>query len=264
MMTYPLITSLTPHLAARYAYLKARIETLSPYPDKVQCMAVTKYLAPEALPMLWEAGMLLWGENRVQDACHKWEVLASQLSEKASSQVTHSKIGAEYPFQGRWELIGTLQKNKINKLLHAPWQVSRIQSVDSLVLAQALHERLRVLDTRTVPLPILCQVNITQEVTKHGFTSSEILRDWETLCHYDTLQIEGLMTMLPVESSPKEQAKGFEALRTLQETLQTMTPYPLTTLSMGMSQDWELALAQGATCIRMGRWLYRPEPPPAL
>ncbi|MFM7468018.1 MAG: YggS family pyridoxal phosphate-dependent enzyme [Vampirovibrionales bacterium] len=245
----PLIETLTPFLAQRYAYLQARIAQLSPYPHRVTCLAVTKYLPASLIPQVWESGILHLGENRVQDACSKWEILAQK--------------GHTPPAQSSWELIGTLQKNKLNKLLQSPWQVRRIQSLDSLELAQVLHQKVCV-SGFTMPLPVLCQVNITQEPSKHGFTPETLYAQWEALQACRMLRIEGLMTILPLGCSPERQAAWFHAMNMLRTRLIPLSDTPLETLSMGMSQDWEEALKHGASCIRLGRWLYEPEAPPVL
>jgi pyridoxal phosphate enzyme (YggS family) len=136
----------------------------------------------------------------------------------------------------QWHFIGTLQRNKINKAHFA-----LIHSVDSLSLASAFPE----------PTPILLQVNTSNEPTKHGWSPEALLTDYSALCNLPHIQIQGLMTI----ASRTDPATCFSTLRQLRDTLSTPA-LPLPHLSMGMSSDYPLAIAHGATLLRIGSALF--------
>lgn len=214
--------------------------------DSVQLIAVTKYAQPEWIEGLISLGLTQFGENRPQ-----------QLAERQS----------RWP-QVQWHLIGHLQRNKVKSVLGT---TALIHSVDSLRLAERLSEaatswdRLpacHAADQSTVgqpaPLPILCEVNVSGEASKDGFTMADLCAGWDALVRLPGIQVRGLMTMAPFSDDPESARPVFARLRNLREELQTTSPASLhlPDLSMGMSGDFEVAIQEGATLIRVGSRLF--------
>ncbi|MGL4941852.1 MAG: YggS family pyridoxal phosphate-dependent enzyme [Thermoguttaceae bacterium] len=200
--------------------------------DEVTLVAVTKYaqVNDETLRQLYDVGCRDFGESRPQ-----------QLVEKAS-RVTFA--------DARWHQIGSLQKNKVRKLLpHA----SLIHSVDSLALAEAINRIAseECLDT----VAVLLEVNVSGDATKGGFALTDLEKQWESLIALPRLRIDGMMSMSGLDATPAEIRWQFSETRELRDRLRSATT-PLTTLSMGMSDDFEIAIAEGSTMVRIGSLLF--------
>lgn len=196
-------------------------------PDSVQLIAVTKYAKVEWIEGLISLGLDQFGENRPQ-----------QLVERQS----------RWP-QVRWHLIGHLQRNKAKSVLGA---TALIHSVDSLRLAERLSE------VATERVPVLCEVNVSGEESKDGFTRDDLLVVWDQLMELPGVEIRGLMTMAPLSDDPEAARAVFAQLRGLRETLRARSEgrLELPELSMGMSGDYEVAIQEGATLIRVGSRLF--------
>lgn len=201
----------------------------------VRLLPVTKNHPADAPRHVWRAGLRAVGENRVQEAADK----------KAQTL-------ADAPLN--WELIGHLQSNKARLALTT---FARIQSVDSLDLAQRL-ERIRTeLAPAATPFPILLEVNAGEDPGKFGLSvesSPSALEAILKTCPH--LRVEGLMTVAPLEGGRPVARRAFAALRALAERLRAQTGCPLPELSMGMSGDLEEAVAEGSTCVRVGTALF--------
>jgi PLP dependent protein len=195
-------------------------------PDAVKLLAVTKGLGPDVVQTLWRLGLRDFGESRVQEALPK--IAAAPAAS--------------------WHLIGHLQENKINKVL--PW-VSMIQSVDSYALAQAISAR-ATKQGRTVP--ILLEVKTSEEPAKHGFDPESAAVAYATVADLPGVSLQGLMTIAPLTTDTSRLRQSFRTLRHLFERLQVFQPPPRI-LSMGMSDDLELAVEEGSTLVRVGRAL---------
>jgi pyridoxal phosphate enzyme (YggS family) len=196
-------------------------------PEAVELVAVTKGCGPDVVRGLWELGLRDFGENRVQEALPK---------------TTLAMPGA------RWHLIGHLQENKINKVL--PW-VHLIHSVDSPALGRALDLRA---GRRGCRIPVLVEVKTSAETTKHGVAVERALDVCAELAALPGLELRGLMTIAAYEASTAELRKAFATVRRIgEELLRQRTP--ATVLSMGMSDDFEIAIEEGATMVRLGRAL---------
>ena len=191
----------------------------------VSLVAVTKGCGVDTVRGLWELGLRDFGENRVQEAL--------------------TKIDAAPP-GCRWHLIGTLQANKINKVL--PW-VSLVQSVDSLSLGRALAERAGRQERR---LPVLLEVRTSAEPAKHGFVPEAVPEAYAALVALPGLDVQGLMTMAPFTSDVHAVRRSFQVTRRLFEEVRGLGAR---WLSMGMSDDLEIAIEEGATMVRVGRAL---------
>lgn len=193
-------------------------------PDEVQLVAVTKGRSSEVVRGLWDLGIRDFGESRVQEAVPKV---------------------AAAPAEARWHLIGPLQENKINKVL--PW-VFLLQSLDSSSLASGLDRRAQREGRRVA---VLLEVKTSPEPTKHGFDPDEIPDRFEELRRLHGLVVRGLMTIAPLGGEARTLRRSFRQARRLFEKLQTRAP-ELGILSMGMSDDFELAIEEGATMVRIG------------
>ncbi len=194
-------------------------------PEEVTVVAVAKGFPPEAVREAHAAGLRHFGENRVQEAAAKRPFLADL-------DVT-------------WHMVGHLQTNKVRKALEL-FQV--FHSVDSEHLARELDRR------APGPLTVLLEVNVAGEPTKFGFSPQEVPAAFERIARLPNLRVVGLMTVAPAVPDPEEVRPVFRRLRELARAL------GLPHLSMGMSDDFEVAIEEGATMVRLGRVLFGPRP----
>lgn len=213
-------------------------------PEAVCLIGVTKTHPAELIVLALAAGLQHVGENRIQEAQGKFEQLAEQRKQMI------------------WHLIGHLQRNKVRR---AALLFDYIHSVDSLDLAQALNRA--AAEREHGQLPILLQVNVSGENTKQGFAladwdsnpalSEAWFRDVEQILALPHLRLRGLMTIAPWGSDPEQARPHFVSCRMLLEAIQMRFPEQgLTELSMGMSDDFEVAIEEGATLVRVGRALF--------
>ena len=192
-------------------------------PEEIILVAVAKGVWPEMISQAHSLGMRHFGENRVQEAQGK------------ISGLKHLDI--------TWHMVGHLQTNKVKLALEL---FQTVDSVDSLPLAQALSRR------APAPLPILLEVNVSGEATKFGFLSEALPRALEEIARLPNLEVRGLMTVAPLVEDPQEVRPVFSRLRGLAQAL------GLKALSMGMSDDFEVAIEEGATHVRVGRAIFGP------
>ncbi len=202
-------------------------------PAEVELVAVSKTHPTESVREACEAGQIIFGENRVQELVSKAPLLPSHL---------------------HWHLIGHLQKNKIRKVLPT---VDLIHGVDSLSLAREID---RVASELGLFPRVLLEVNVSGESTKFGFTPGLLSRELETLLALPRLQVEGLMTIAPYVEIAEDVRPVFASLRKLRDDFTRQFRVPLTTLSMGMSGDFEIAIAEGATLVRIGTAIFGNRP----
>ncbi len=215
----------------RTAIVKAA-EQAGREPAEIQLIGVTKYVGPDATRALFDAGLHSLAESRPQQLWDKAEALA------------------DLPI--RWHQIGHLQRNKVRRTLPL---VALIESVDSVRLAAAIDEAAAELGRR---VPVLLEVNISGEEAKHGFSPSEIEAAVASLAAMEHLEVRGLMGMAGLDGDLEDARREFAALRTLRDRLQTVAPdgVHLKELSMGMSADFEVAIKEGATMVRVGSALF--------
>jgi pyridoxal phosphate enzyme (YggS family) len=197
----------------------------------VTLVAVTKTVSPEVAALLLELGVLDLGESRPQELWRKAAAVTAPV---------------------RWHLIGHLQRNKIERTLPL---VHCIHSVDSLRLLTALEEACGQ-TSRT--LPILLEVNASREANKLGFAPEQMPDLLPALTELKHLRVEGLMTMAAFEEEPERTRPTFTALRRLRDQVAAALgeSRPLPHLSMGMSNDFEVAVEEGATLVRLGTVLF--------
>lgn len=205
--------------------------------NDVQLIAVTKYAAPgdEFMTSLLQADCRDFGEARPQS-----------LLEKAETFPGNENI--------RWHLIGPLQRNKIRRVLPYCYM---IHSVDSLRLIEAIARIAEEENLPEVP-PLLLEVNISSEDSKHGFEPRELPNAFDQIEKYPKIKIRGLMGMSGLRSDDGQRRNEFRKLFRLRESLGSQAPenIELKELSMGMSDDFEIAIEEGATLVRLGSILY--------
>ncbi len=199
-------------------------------PSAVRLVAVTKRQSSEHVLPLIEAGQLDLGENFPQELWKKVE------------EFPDSKI--------HWHLIGHLQTNKAKRTLPL---VRHVHAVDSLKLLRLLDDLAKGLPD---PPSACLQLNTSGEESKHGWSAEAILNDSEAIASCRHLPIVGLMTIAGYDTTPEEARPSFVLLRNLRETLRERTGLPLQELSMGMSNDFEAAIEEGATLVRVGSALF--------
>ncbi len=198
----------------------------------VRLVAITKYISADILPALVQAGATDLGESRPQEL---W-----------------SKAAALDAPDVHWHLVGHLQRNKIRRTLPL---VDLIHSVDSPRLLEAIEREAAAAHCR---VRVLLEVNISQEPAKHGFPPDTLASLLPQLAAAPHVAIEGLMAMAHRQGGPETARRDFAALRQLRDRLQADAPQHvrLNELSMGMSGDFEEAIAEGATLVRIGTALY--------
>lgn len=223
-------TDLAAELRERLAEVRALLDaavTRGGHGQRVTVVAVTKTHGPEAVRAAWEAGVHDVGENRVQEALAKM---------------------AEVDVPVRWHLIGRLQRNKVRQLD----AFALVQSCDRPELADALHE-LGV--ARHRPVDVLLQVNASGEASKAGYAPNDVRPEAERLTTLPGVAVRGVMTMAPFDADERTLRATFAGARAARAVLAEVG-HPAAELSMGMSGDYEIAVEEGATMVRLGTLLF--------
>lgn len=199
--------------------------------DEIRLIAVTKYAKIEDVHALYSLGQRDFGESRVPDLLEKQPIMSKEC---------------------RWHFIGTLQRNKVRKLIG---QTTLIHAVDTLPLAQKISQ---CSEEAGITTHVLLQANTSGELSKHGQTAEEWKRNLEELLSLPSLSIDGLMTMAPLVEDEGAVRSCFANLRHLRDELQQQAGdrASLHHLSMGMSHDFTWAIAEGATLLRIGSALF--------
>jgi pyridoxal phosphate enzyme (YggS family) len=197
--------------------------------DDIELLAISKTHPAEKVREAYEAGQTLFGESRVQEARVKIPELPSAI---------------------RWHFVGHLQKNKIR---HALPLFELIHSVDSLALAQEMN---RIAEDDGMHPRVLLEVNVAGEGSKFGFAPEKLREEMESLLALPRLSILGLMTMPPLAEEAEASRKYFVQLRELRDRLQPEFHVDLGQLSMGMTNDFPVAVEEGATLLRVGTAIF--------
>jgi pyridoxal phosphate enzyme (YggS family) len=220
-------------LAANLASIQERIRAAcsraNRNPDSVSLLAVTKTHPPEIVAEAARLGLSLFGENKVQEAKAKLPLCPGRL---------------------RWHMIGHLQSNKCRDAVEL---FEMIESVDSLHLAEEINKRA---EQASKTMPILLEVNAVGEASKFGYKPEQLLSDLPKLNALPRLEIHGLMTVPPYSPIPERVRPVFQQLRELKQKCEDTLGAPLPHLSMGMSGDFEVAIEEGATIVRIGSALF--------
>lgn len=195
----------------------------------VQLVAVTKTHSVDVIQEAIDAGQLIFGENRVQEARAKIPEVSSRA---------------------QWHLIGHLQSNKVRvalplfQLIHGVDSVELLADIDRISAELGLFPR------------VLLQVNVAGEASKFGFSPAKLLEQIETVAGFKRANIEGLMTIPPLAPSAEHSRRYFVALREMRDRLARESGFRLPELSMGMSGDYQVAIAEGATMVRVGTAIF--------
>lgn len=226
----------TIQVEANLKYIRNKInkacEKAGRNPDEVKLLLATKTVTPKNINRAITTGETLIGESRAQELQEKYE------------EINHEQADVHF--------IGHLQTNKVNQVLR---YTSFIHSVDRMRLANRLHRRLT---NEGRKINILVQVNTSYEDSKFGVAPEEVLPFIEQLSKLDTLHIKGLMTIGKLTSEPDEARKCFRLLKTIQQQIQeqNIPGVEMDILSMGMSDDFEIAIEEGSTMVRVGTAIF--------
>ena len=198
--------------------------------DQVNVIAVTKYVDVATTEVLVKTGIQHIGENRVDKFLEKYQALNG--------------------YDLTWHLIGSLQRRKVKDVINL---VDYFHALDSVKLAQEIQKRAEH------PIKCFLQVNISGEESKHGFAPDELDDVLAEIAQLDKIEIVGLMTMAPFEASQEELQDIFSKTHQLQKQLEKkqLKNMPFSELSMGMSRDFEVAIANGATYVRIGTSFFK-------
>ncbi|GAI20675.1 unnamed protein product [marine sediment metagenome] len=199
-------------------------------PNEISIVAVTKTVTPQKIEQAIANGIKIIGENRIQEAKKKFPIISSTV---------------------QWHMVGHLQTNKVKDALKI---FSLIHSLDSIKLAQEIEKRAEK------PIDCLIEVNTSKEVSKFGIASENLLSFFESLNNFKKINVLGLMTIGPgwTIEDPEASRPCFRLLHKLREELVEKFGRPFPVLSMGMTSDFEVAIEQGSTMIRVGTAIFGP------
>jgi pyridoxal phosphate enzyme (YggS family) len=195
----------------------------------VTLLAVSKTHPPETIRAAVDGGQFLFGENKIQEAKAKIPLC---------------------PGKARWQFIGHLQSNKVRDAVEL---FEMIQGVDSLAIAQEISKRA---EQAAKTMPILLEVNVAGEGSKFGYAPERLLSELNELNALPRIEIHGLMAIPPFAAVPEKARPYFKKLRELKLQCEQILGAPLPQLSMGMSGDFEVAIEEGATLVRVGTALF--------
>ena len=228
---YDFPVSLAENLDSIQQRIRTACERAGRDPASVTLLAVTKGQPPDAVNDAGKLGITFFGENKIQEAKAKIPLCSGKL---------------------RWHFIGHLQTNKCRDAVEL---FGMIQSVDSLHVAQEISKRA---DQAGKTLPILLEVNLAGEASKFGYRPDQLELELNQLNALPRLEIHGLMTVPPWTANAENVRPVFRQLRELKERCEQALGAPLPHLSMGMSGDFEVAIEEGATIVRIGTALFGP------
>jgi pyridoxal phosphate enzyme (YggS family) len=211
--------------------IKAACDRSDREPNSVTLLAVTKTQPPETVNAAAGAGLVVFGENKVQEAKTKIPLCSGKL---------------------RWHFIGHLQSNKCRDAVHL---FQMIQGLDSLSLAQDINKR-AIEQAKT--MPVLLEVNLAGEASKSGYRLPQLLAELKEVNILPGIEIQGLMTIPPWRPNAENSRPYFRRLRELKMECEQILGAPLPHLSMGMSGDFDVAIEECATIVRIGTALFGP------
>ena len=199
--------------------------------DDVTLIAVSKTKPVETLKDAYDLGVRVFGENKVQELTDKYEALPKDI---------------------QWHMIGHLQRNKVKYIVD---KVSMIHSVDSLRLAQTIEQEAA---KHNVCVPVLLEVNVAQEESKFGLKMDEVLPLIETIADFPHIKVQGLMTIAPYVENAEDNRDFFRQLKKLSVDIEAknINNVSMSVLSMGMTGDYQVAVQEGATMVRVGTGIF--------
>ncbi|WP_373216932.1 YggS family pyridoxal phosphate-dependent enzyme [Ruminococcus sp. 5_1_39BFAA] len=197
----------------------------------VTLVAVSKTKPVEMLMEAYDAGARIFGENKVQEIMDKYDRLPSDV---------------------QWHMIGHLQRNKVKYIVD---KVAMIHSVDSLRLAQTIEQEAA---KKNVRVPILLEVNVAEEESKFGLKTEEVLPLLMQICDYSHIEVKGLMTIAPFVENAEDNREVFRKLKKLSVDIagKNINNTTMSVLSMGMTGDYQVAIEEGATMVRVGTGIF--------
>ncbi len=200
-------------------------------PEEVTLIAVSKFKPVSDIEAAIAAGQTVFGENRVQELCDKYDVLPAGVT---------------------WHMIGHLQRNKVKYLMG---KAAMIHSVDTLRLAEQISEEAQKAE---IIMPVLLEVNAAKEETKFGFFPEEVKEAAIKISQLPGIRVKGLMTIAPFVEDSEDNRKYFKKLHELRVDIQreNIDNIDMTELSMGMTGDYEVAVEEGATMVRVGTGIF--------
>ena len=222
-------------LTERLQMVKQRIlaacERCNRNPDEVTLIAVSKTKPIHQLETIYGAGIRHFGENKVQELMDKYEQLPQDIN---------------------WHMIGHLQRNKVKYIVG---KTTLIHSVDSLRLAEAIETEAA---KKQVVVDVLLEVNVAEEVSKFGFTYEEVLQAIEIISTFPHIRVQGLMTIAPFVENAEENRPIFAKMKKLSVDIKdkNIDNISVDILSMGMTGDFEVAIEEGATMVRVGTAIF--------
>ena len=199
--------------------------------EEVTLIAVSKTKPIEMLQEAYDLGVRVFGENKVQEITAKYDALPDDI---------------------HWHMIGHLQTNKVKYIID---KVSMVHSVDSVRLAEAIEKEAAKKD---ICMPVLIEVNVAGEESKFGLSVEEVLPFLEEISSYEHLQVKGLMTIAPFVANPEENREVFQKLKKLSVDIaaKNINNVNMSVLSMGMTNDYQVAVEEGATMVRVGTGIF--------
>ena len=200
-------------------------------PSEITLVAVSKTKPVSMLQEAYDAGARVFGENKVQEIMDKYDQLPSDI---------------------QWHMIGHLQRNKVKYIID---KVAMIHSVDSLRLAQTIEQEAA---KKELVMPILLEVNVAEEDTKFGLKVEEVLPLLEQTGSFSHIQVKGLMTIAPFVENPEENREVFRTLKKLSVDIsaKNINNVTMSVLSMGMTGDYQVAVQEGSTMVRVGTGIF--------
>ncbi len=205
-------------------------EIIKEIPSNVTIVAATKYFNSEEMIELYNTGITHFGENRTESLEQKYEELNN--------------------YDITWHFIGTLQTKKVKKIIN---KIGFLHSLNTIKLAEEINKR------RTSPLKCFIQVNISSEESKHGFKPQEVIPFIKEISHLENIRIIGLMGMAELTKDESVISKEFQVLNDLQIKINNELQTEINELSIGMSNDYLIALKHNATYLRLGSVLFKKE-----
>ena len=213
------------------ARIQAACERAGRRREEVTLIAVSKTKPVRDIYEVMETGIKDFGENKVQEMCDKMEMIQQPLN---------------------WHMIGHLQRNKVKYIVD---KATLIHSVDSLRLAQQISQEAQ---KKSVESNILIEVNVAEEESKFGLSTAEVIQMVEEISKLPSVHIKGLMTVAPFTDNPEENRPYFRNLKQLAVDIaeKNIDPVTMSVLSMGMTGDYEVAIEEGATMVRVGTGIF--------
>lgn len=211
--------------------IKAAAERSGRQEETIKIIAVTKTIPPISIREVMDLGISSFGENRVQELVAKFD---------------------EIPSPVQWHLIGHLQRNKVKYIVD---KIALIHSLDRISLAKEIDKRAARIQRQ---IPVLIQVNIAEEKSKFGLQKEEVIPFIQEIKDYPHLEIQGLMTMAPLVQDPEEVRPVFRSMRELRDEINalSLSGVRMKYLSMGMTNDFEIAIEEGANMVRIGSGIF--------